>query len=462
MDFVSFLFLRRRINLGEYTHVLGAQHGDIHRLPKDSSGFLSEDQTTVSDDRAPLGVLPVGEVLLHMPETAERLFGSSDAEAARPALLRLVQEWQEWHRDHLEPICTYSTSTRFGRQMYNNRTEKKLVASFLATAKVRNGMPIVCKNDIVLIPEGSSGAYAGLGIAARPTSRVCIVTSNAALIREYQDNPTLAPRFQEFRVIGGVADGDHGGVHDEAAEQHFVEAIGREPGTTIVIVTVSGLLAQSGPHVDGPMLRVKQRIIRESLVNRGVRELVFVADYSKHVPAADHQDFGAPLFGATDWQQIVKEHRSRICIVTAPPPALRRALELGVGHDVARRNLDLIAADAKIKGEGLTLGDSDRAYDQAAKALRNVAGVSVINNVAHPMFHEAYTFPVPAAPNAGPHGEAVVFHTEDTCQVSGLYRSNGQCGHPAERTIPKGRKFPTCPKCREVATWVLLDPNQDR
>ena len=341
--------------------------------------------------------------------------------------------------------------------MYNEQTEKRLVASFLTTAKVRDGMAIISDNDIVAIPEGSSGTYVGLGIAARATSEARIVTSNAGLIREYRDNPMLAPRFREFRVIGGLADGEHGTVH-ERAEQQFIDAIGHDPGATIVIMTVSGLLPQSGPHVSGPGLRVKQTMIRKSL-ECGVREIVFVADYSKHMATAANSGCGAPVFGATEWRDTVDRHRSRICIVTAPPPALCGALKLGLGHDVVNRNLDVIASDPKFTAAGLAFEAKDRAYHQAAKELWKVAGVSTHGGQPQSMFHEAYTFPPSFRSSVEPRGEAVAIQTGDVCQASGLYQSSGPCGHSMQLIVPRGHRFPACSNCRGALTWSLIAPS---
>lgn len=170
---------------------------------------------------------------------------------------------------------------------------------------------------------------------------------------------------------------------------------------------------------------------------------------------ANPQDYGAPLCAPDEWQKIVKEHRSRICIVTAPPPALRRVMTLGLGDDVVHRSPDVLEHNPVFVREGLTLDETDREYDRGAKALRNIADAPVRHGVAHSMFHEAYQFPVPI-PDDGLHEAMAGTRTGEVCEVPGIYRLNGQCGHTVEQPVPKGRLFPECPSCHKATTWSLI------
>ena len=55
--------------------------------------------------------------------------------------------------------------------------------------------------------------------------------------------------------------------------------------------------------------------------------------------------------------------------------------------------------------------------------------------------------------------------TGQVCEVAGVYRAVGNCGHSVERVIPKGHVFPPCEYCREQGTrkditWVLVTETQ--
>jgi len=55
--------------------------------------------------------------------------------------------------------------------------------------------------------------------------------------------------------------------------------------------------------------------------------------------------------------------------------------------------------------------------------------------------------------------------TGQVCEVSGVYRAIGNCGHSVERVIPRGQVFPPCEYCREKGdrkdiVWVLVAETQ--
>jgi len=261
---------------------------------------------------------PFGDVLVNEQKIFERM------RAAEPNVDvdSLLKEWRTWHVQNLEPICTYSLTTKIGKEMYHRRIEKKLVARHVASTFIGHG-------DTVCIPEGSSATYVGLAIGLL-FQKVTIVTSNEPLLREYRENPQFAPSFREMHAIGGHVDDviAHGGVSGPKCQEQFETAIQKDPGTTVVIMPVSGLLPDSGPYgLDDATCRLKEKLIRAGL-EANIRALIFVTDYTKHIPSRK-STYGRPLFNRPgEWAQLLRDHQNRIRIVTAPPPELRRQTTL--------------------------------------------------------------------------------------------------------------------------------------
>ena len=251
--------------------------------------------------------------------------------AARP-LKALVDECNEWHRDALEPISTYPTRSKFGRGVYERQQEKKLVAHYVVAGKKRDGSTLIGDGDTVILFEGSSALYIGLAIAAGHES-VTVITPNAALIREYRDNPAVAQKFK-LEIVGGAADVDpacgyceHGGVYGPACQEQLTQAVTKEPPATVVVVTVAGLLPSVGPFDTGAVGCVKRDIITRAL-NSKVKAVIFATDYSKHIDGASGR-FGAALFNPHEWKAMASNYESKIHVVTAPPPQIRAALAEG-------------------------------------------------------------------------------------------------------------------------------------
>ena len=262
------------------------------------------------------------------------------------------------------------------------------MSRFLVSQPVRNGATIIRNHDVVVIPEGSSGTYVGLAIAA-VRSEVTVATSNAPLIREYRDNPFVARKFREFNIFGGRADysnetqrAECGGVHGAAFLAQFRTAIkDADPAITIVVMPVSGLLAHEGPFVAGPTAGIKRTIIEESL-RHGVREVVFIADYTKQM-CANEGNFGVPLFSVDAWKDLLAEYPNAISVVTAPPPAMRNALAFGQGKDPRKRILDAINNPIPFAGE-----DAD--YNRNASRLAEIVGTYKNHGQYQPLYHEAH------------------------------------------------------------------------
>lgn len=313
--------------------------GSLDGVKFDSKGFVvphrdSDGECTVIRKH------PIGDVIDHSP-LRDEIYHT----AGVSNLPELVEKWQRWHLENIEPIANYSTSSRFGRNLFEQRAEKRQVARFVNLAQVRNG-PLIRNSDTVVIPEGSSAFYVGLAIAAFKKSAT-IVTSNAALYREYSDNPAVAKSLNHFHLIGGRIDmshevcrSDHGGAFGTEAERGYETAITDNPTATVVIMPVSGLLPEDGPYATDDFVRqLKYAIIRAGLYGpRRVREFVFIADYSKHLDLRKSvESYGAPVMDRAEWQRLLRDNQERISLVTFPPPAIRAAHAGAERHVVSRR-----------------------------------------------------------------------------------------------------------------------------
>jgi hypothetical protein len=354
MDLGEFLYFKRWLTVREYVTLRVMQnpvaYGDYNNkqnTPTFSSVYLDD-----SEDLSNVRLVPFGELIQRNSELLRSVSDRSGME-----MDALIQAWHAWHLKNLEPICTYSLLTKIGKELYRNQEEKKLVGRYVAQHFVRDG-------DNVALPEGSSSLYVGLGIACH-RMRVRIITSNDPIIRETRDNPTVAAKFREVNAIGGQVDfvdddgPGHGGVFGPTAQQQFQDAILSEPRATVVIMSVSGLLPKEGPYaLDGDSVGAKHDIIHNSLSkDRNVRALVFVSDYTKHLPSKE-ADYGVPIFTPKAWLKMLDDHAQQIAIVTSPPPALRRLMrEGGVGNPVER---DVIESNLKLP-DGI-----DQEYNQVA------------------------------------------------------------------------------------------------
>ena len=122
MDFARFLYHTRRLTKQElYELLTGQLQESLRENPRDANGFASRHLNEI-DPLAPIREVPFGEVLANSPV--------GQAALARQSLdvRTLVEEWQCWHRDCLEPIGIYSISSRFGLALYERQLEKQLVA----------------------------------------------------------------------------------------------------------------------------------------------------------------------------------------------------------------------------------------------------------------------------------------------------------------------------------------------
>jgi hypothetical protein len=381
MELHDWLLWSRYVTKREYLQIVKQQiEGSLSDVEFDEHGFAKIDDAEVrglNHGRRH----PVGEVIDRM-DLRRHVYHRAHVED----LPGLVFKWQSWHVDHLEPIANYSTASLFGKNLYVRHAEKKLVAWFVSKAHVRSG-PIIRDGDTVVIPEGSSAFYVGLGIAAW-RKRVSVITSNGPLYREYLDNPALANSFRDFHVIGGCADLDRehhrserAGVFGFACQQAYKQAITTDPRATVVVMPVSGMLPDDGPYaLDGESGGLKRSIILDSIgdaAEEKVREIIFVTDYSKHM-RDESERYGSPIFERGTWRNMLERNHDRITLVAAPPPLMREALCAAEPVHPARRTLSDLGPEAGFS-------ECDRKYNSTARAMGKM-----FHSNSRLMFHEAY------------------------------------------------------------------------
>jgi hypothetical protein len=243
----------------------------------------------------------------------------------------LVTRWQQWHVREIQPISDYSLTTHFGRRLYVRDNEKRLCGRFIADAEAYGRETIVHDADHVIVPEGTSAFYVGLAIASRRRN-ILFITSNGALVREFNENPALAAAASNIAVIGGELDPniDNGGAASRGflgkdTEEYFSRAIEFKPGVTVVICSVNGLLPHLGPFAPStPKAGSTRYALLKKAFHQNVRQVVFVADYSKLLDSR-RRDYGDPIFSnPKEWHSIVADNRTRISFVVAGPPELQQ------------------------------------------------------------------------------------------------------------------------------------------
>ena len=369
MNFSDYLLFTQRITCNEYADMVIKQNGiawqECHDTPAQQDRYSPMNLGNIHNLEM-VRRRPFGDVLREDWGVLERLRVALAMPDRESTVERLIREWEKWHADKLEPICTYALTTKIGRELYKRQEEKKLVAKFVAENLIRDG-------DFVAIAEGSSATYVGMAIGLL-RKQVTIITSNDPLLREVRDNAELADRFANIHAIGGQVDDltVHGGVAGVEAEQQFDTAIRIDPGVTHVIMAVTGLLPNEGPYgMDAATIAVKAKMIRATL-EANVRSLIFVTDYSKHLPSR-RQVYGTPIFARRqDWEDLLHENRERIWIVTAPPPNLRaRIAAHELGQAVQRSGIQapyiLGQENDRIDGGGYDVNEYDRVAMQFAR-----------------------------------------------------------------------------------------------
>lgn len=372
MRFSDYLFFTQQLTCQDYADLVVSQNREadhgfvVGRDPKDFCPYHINSVKNLEAIRR----VPFGEILREHPRILQRLKTEGDPDE-NSVVDRLIKEWEDWHVKRLEPICTYSLNTKIGRELYKRQEEKQLVARYVANNLIHDA-------DCVAIAEGSSAAYVGMAISLL-RQRCSIITSNDPLLREYRDNRQLASRLKEMKTIGGIVDEFivHGGVAGMGCEEQFESAIKHNPGATVVIMAVTALLPEQGPFgMDAATCALKRKMIKAT-IDANVRSLVFITDYSKHLPSRIRfQD--SPVFENQEWQAMLREKRGKIWIVTTPPPRLRaRIAAHGLGQTAVRRyvqpdyTLDSEADEAD--GAKCDADEYDEIAMQFATAMANLS-----------------------------------------------------------------------------------------
>jgi len=232
-----------------------------------------------------------------------------------------IDAWRRWHLTNLEPIAgdTLGCDSDIGRRLYIQQDEKKLVATALAES--------ILDGTHCVIPEGSSGLYAGLAMALS-NKHINIYTSNIPLSREYQSNRCVAAGFKSFTVMGGemtmAVAREHGGIFGPRCEEQFKKVIEDHKGRGIILMPVSGLSHDDGPLAwTDPIGSLKQALIESGLASGC--QVYFITDYTKHLRKnLVRSSEVAPVYTRGKWKRLCDEHPEQIWVFTAPPPALRR------------------------------------------------------------------------------------------------------------------------------------------
>lgn len=313
MDFPTFLFGKRWLDSHSYQRLLGAQYDSIFNAFRDASSSKSIDDL---DDVSEIHKRLAGQILEQLP-----VFSTVLQKSGANNLQDLLELYWKWHLEHQEPVSDYSLLSRFGKRLYVHQLEKRMVGQFVAAQDLGNGVAIVRDNDSVVIPEGSSSLYAGLAIGAF-RSGIQLVSSNTALVREYHENPSFNRALSGLTVIGGDADLQNCGAVGGEYTLAVTRAIEVNPGATVVVCSAEGFLADDGPYAPDYKSASNRFEILDAAVKKGVRELVFILDFSKMLPAS-RPKYGIPICNGRPWYDELRRFSGSLSIVTCPPEPAR-------------------------------------------------------------------------------------------------------------------------------------------
>lgn len=323
MDLPSFLMRRHYLTKDECLSLLWVAMKSKEGV-KVNEGYLEPSlQELETDDFDRVRPYPFGDVLKNSKDILASVLKRSGAEEFE----HLIDRWHQWHVEFMQPISDFCLSPReprpFGKRLYDNASEKRICGAWVADHLVKD-------SDHVIIPEGTSAFWVGLAVLARRRN-LRIITSNGALVRELHENPRLRNAAKSVNVIGGEMDVSVGGTGrgfvGEAAEKAFERAIHHDPGATVVLSSVNGLLPEIGPLAPCPATGfTRRKLLLEALPN--VSSVVFVADYTKIRPQ-NMSHYGTPIFpDRRQWQTILSEHHDRLAFVVAPPIVIREDEEI--------------------------------------------------------------------------------------------------------------------------------------
>ncbi len=324
MDFSSFLVRQHWLTREEWG-TLAWRSLKSKESHVSADGYLEPSLREVDpEDFDRLRPFPFGDVLQKAPEILANALRRSDSSTFE----ELVDRWQQWHVDFVQPISDYCLSPNnpppFGKRLYDNAADKRRCGEWVAENLVHDA-------DHVIIPEGSSTFWVGLALLAK-RSNLRVITSSGALTRELHENPKLRQRANSVSVIGGEMDVEVGGSGrgfvGEATQSGFERAIRREPGATVVVSSVNGLVPESGPFAPCPVTSFTRHALLMDALESNVRTVVFVADHDK-MHASTGKGYGDPIFSEKrQWKSILEEHHDRLAFVVCPPPEIRNDPEV--------------------------------------------------------------------------------------------------------------------------------------
>ncbi len=378
MDFPCFLLRKHWLSKDDYgriaTGVVKASKGNWEE------GFLSPALSQIPDDSIEmLRPYPFGDVLSRSTDILENVLNRS----GYTSFDAVVDCWQQWHVDNVEPISDFGlspTSPRpFGKRLYDNYREKRNCGIAVAYSMIHD-------RDHVVIPEGTSAFWVGLAVLGKKPG-IKIITSNGALVRELHENPKLRERASSVNVIGGELDVSVGGTGrgfvGDATQEAFENAVKREPGATVVVSSVNGLLADFGPYAPCPITSFTRHALLRQALDSNVRCVAFVADHTKMRPSFSDK-YGDPIFtDRTGWQNVFTTYRDRIAFVVAPPEEIAnsdvaniRPMERAIhGHGFSPPSLEYLRTAAIFDG---AYHDSESHFWEAGlrtRTNRDMAGL---------------------------------------------------------------------------------------
>lgn len=330
---------------------------DANHLLKPRLNTQFDPKTSLLSDLEGMRPRPFGEVLEKQhPDIHREILNRSKLESLKDVL----DAYYRWHAYEIQPISSYRQCPGFGGRLYRQEYEKRLVARWLADGETFGSHQIVRNGDYVFIPEGSSGLFAGIAIVAY-RKNIHLLTSNGALIREVHENAFLQSRLKGLTVLGGDTEIDSNNLSTGSRGflsglESFERAV-EDPGATVIVSPVSGLLPAVGPFAPtAESERARFELLDYVLDDRSnLREIAFIADWTKH-SNTKRDDYGFPIMNPESrWRNAIERNRSRLSFITCPPAELRRSLEQSY----------VPVADRALFGVESTL--ATREYSQAAR-----------------------------------------------------------------------------------------------
>jgi hypothetical protein len=379
MDFQDYLVGKQFLTRLEFRNIFARVFAQsVGHRPGNHDGFQTLDNSGEDQPWTTLRRPPFGEVLASNPEILPLVLKRANV----TSIENLVELWHRECIREMECIGQYSPVIKCASNLYQHRIEKKIVARYAVMSNKRNShRTIIGNGEKLAVLEGSSAFFVAMAAAH---FRTCsIISSNGILNSEYLHNPCIAKSFSNFHIVGGKADfnidthtPEHAGVYGYDAQHQFNEDMREDPGATTLVVPCSGFLPETGPlATSGDVQGLKVSVIR-SAVDVGVHHILFIADYSKMLPSRANK-YGVEIFSGPEWKRLLRDNGNQMTLITAPPPALRKALIVNNIHPCTRTKLS-----DHFPGHAFTRDDVE--YNRVAGQFPGALGVDF-------EFHEALT-----------------------------------------------------------------------